>query len=215
MNTNPQLPVALSPGLLLVLSAPSGAGKTTLAHMLVKEFPEAEFSVSYTTRAPRGLEKDGKDYHFVDTTTFRQMIERNEFVEWAEVYSNFYGSSKQVISHSYRPGGIGVFDIDVQGGNSIKRKYPDAVCIFILPPSMEELERRLRSRGTDAEEVIQRRMLQARSECERGASTYDYLIINDRLDDAFQQLRAIVISERARRGRVDTSALRLQQADFP
>lgn len=210
MNTNPQMPVVLSPGLLLVLSAPSGAGKTTLAHMMVKEFPEAEFSVSYTTRAPRGAEKNGKDYHFVDTVTFRQMIERNEFVEWAEVHDNFYGSSKRVIDQSYRPGGIAVFDIDVQGGNSIKRKYPDAVCIFILPPSMEELERRLRSRGTDSEDVIGRRMLAARAECERGAQSYDYLVINDRLDDAFQQLRSIVISERSRRGRVDISALRLQ-----
>lgn len=210
MNTNPQMPVVLSPGLLLVLSAPSGAGKTTLAHMMVKEFPEAEFSVSYTTRAPRGAEKNGKDYHFVDTATFRQMIERNDFVEWAEVHANFYGSSKRVIEHSYRPGGIAVFDIDVQGGNVIKRKYPDAVCIFILPPSMEELERRLRSRGTDSEDVIGRRMLAARAECERGAQTYDYLVINDRLDDAFQQLKSIVIAERSRRGRVDISALRLQ-----
>jgi guanylate kinase len=211
MNTNPQIPVILSPGLLLVLSAPSGAGKTTLAHMMVKEFPEAEFSVSYTTRAPRGQEKTGKDYHFIDTTTFMRMIDKNEFVEWAEVHGNFYGSSKRVIDHSYKPGGIAVFDIDVQGGTSIKRKYPDAVCIFILPPSMDELERRLRSRGTDADEVVRRRMLAARAECEKGALSYDYLVINDRLDDAFQQLRSIVIAERSRRGRVDISALRLQQ----
>lgn len=211
MNTNPQIPVILSPGLLLVLSAPSGAGKTTLAHMMVKEFPEAEFSVSYTTRAPRGQEKNGKDYHFIDTTTFMRMIDKNEFVEWAEVHGNFYGSSKRVIDHSYKPGGIAVFDIDVQGGTSIKRKYPDAVCIFILPPSMDELERRLRSRGTDADEVVRRRMLAARAECEKGALSYDYLVINDRLDDAFQQLRSIVIAERSRRGRVDISALRLQQ----
>ncbi len=211
MNTNPQIPIVLSPGLLLVLSAPSGAGKTTLARMIEKEFPEAEFSISYTTRAPRGAEQNGKDYHFVDTLTFQQMIDRNEFVEWAEVHGNFYGSSKRVIDHSYRPGGIAVFDIDVQGGTSIKRKYPDAVCIFILPPSMDELERRLRSRGTDTDDVIRRRMLAARAECEKGAQSYDYLVINDRLDDAFQQLRSIVISERSRRGRVDTTALRLQQ----
>lgn len=209
--TNPQMPVLLSPGLLLVLSAPSGAGKTTLAHMLVKEFPEAEFSVSYTTRPPRGAERNGKDYHFVDPLTFRQMIDRNEFVEWADVHQNFYGSSKRVIEHSYRPGGIAVFDIDVQGGTSIKRKYPDAVCIYILPPSMDELERRLRARGTDTDDVIQRRLLAARAECEKGVHSYDYLLINDRLDDAFDTLRAIVIAERARRGRVDITALRLQQ----
>lgn len=210
-QTNPQMPVILSPGLLVVLSAPSGAGKTTLAHMLQRDFPEAEISVSYTTRAARGSEVNGKDYHFVDPLTFKQMIDRNEFVEWAEVHGNFYGSSKGVIDHSYRPRGIAVFDIDVQGGTSIKRKYPDAVTIFILPPSMEELERRLRSRGTDTDDVIQRRMLAARAECEKGAQSYDYLVINDRLDDAFQQLRSVVIAERTRRGRVDITGLRLQQ----
>jgi len=210
MNTNPQIPQVLSPGLLLVLSAPSGAGKTTLARMLEKEFPGAEFSISFTTRAPRGAEQNGKDYHFVDTLTFEQMMERNEFVEWAEVHGNFYGSSKQVVAQSWRHDGIGVFDIDVQGGTSIKRKYPDAVCIFILPPSMAELERRLRSRGTDTDDVIRRRMLAARNECEKGAISYDYLIINDRLDDAFQQLKSIVIAERSRRGRIDITALRLQ-----
>lgn len=210
MNTNPQIPQVLSPGLLLVLSAPSGAGKTTLARMLEKEFPGAEFSISYTTRAPRGAEQNGKDYHFVDTLTFQQMIDRNEFVEWAEVHGNFYGSSKQVVAQSWRHDGIGVFDIDVQGGTSIKRKYPDAVCIFILPPSMPELERRLRSRGTDSDDVIRRRMLAARAECEKGAISYDYLIINDRLEDAFQQLKSIVIAERSKRGRIDITALRLQ-----
>jgi guanylate kinase len=210
MTTSPQPPVALSPGLLLVLSAPSGAGKTTLARKIEKEFPEAEFSISYTTRSPRGAERNGEDYHFVDTLTFRQMIERNEFVEWAEVFGNFYGSSKQVIEQSERPGGIAVFDIDVQGGSSIKRRYPDAVCIFILPPSMEELERRLRARGTDSDDVINRRMLAARAECERGVDSYDYLVINDKLDDAFQQLKSIVIAERARRGRVNLSAFHLQ-----
>lgn len=210
MNTNPQLPVVLSPGLLLVLSAPSGAGKTTLARMLEKQFPGAHFSVSYTTRSPRGAEQNGRDYHFVDTLVFQEMIDRSEFVEWAEVHGNFYGSSKRVIDQSNLRGGIAVFDIDVQGGTSIKRKYPDAVCIFILPPSMEELERRLRARGTDSDDVIRRRMLAARAECEKGAQSYDYLIVNDRLDDAFRQLESVVIAERARRGRVDLSALRLQ-----
>ena len=211
MNTQPQMPAILSPGLLVILSAPSGAGKTTLALMLRKQFPEAEISISYTTRPSRGAEVNGKDYHFVDPLTFKAMIDRNEFVEWAEVHGNFYGSSKGVIDHSWRPRGLAVFDIDVQGGTSIKRKYPDAVTIFILPPSMEELERRLRSRGTDSDDVIQRRMLAARAECEKGALSYDYLVINDRLDDAFEQLRSVVIAERTRRGRVDLTGLRLQQ----
>lgn len=211
MITNPQMQAILSPGLLVVLSAPSGAGKTTLAAMLKREFPDSVISVSYTTRPARGAEVDGKDYHFVDPLTFKQMIDRNEFVEWAEVHGNFYGSSKGIIDVSNKPRGIGIFDIDVQGGTSIKRKYPDAVNIFILPPSMEELERRLRSRGTDSDDVIQRRMLAARAECEKGAQSYDYLVINDRLDDAFLQLRSVVIAERTRRGRVDITGLRLQQ----
>lgn len=211
MNTNPQMPAILSPGLLVILSAPSGAGKTTLAHMLHRDFPEAEISISYTTRAPRGAEKNGEDYHFIQPQTFDQMIGRNEFVEWAEVHGNFYGSAKGIIDHSYRPRGLAIFDIDVQGGTTIKRKYPDAVTIFILPPSMEELERRLRARGTDSDNVIARRMLAARNECEKGVQSYDYLVINDRLDDAFQQLRSVLIAERARRGRVDVTGLRLQQ----
>lgn len=210
MNTQPQMPVILSPGLLLVLSAPSGAGKTTLAHLLEKDFPKAEFSISYTTRPPRGAEKNGVDYHFVDVRTFEQMIARNEFVEWAEVHGNFYGSSKKVIDQSWVRGGIGIFDIDVQGGTSIKRKYPDAITIFILPPSMEELDRRLRGRGTDSDDVIRRRMLAARAECEKGVQAYDYLIINDRLQEAFDSLKGIVNSERSRRGRVDLSGLGLQ-----
>jgi len=211
MITHPSMPAILSPGLLVVLSAPSGAGKTTLAHMLKQEFPESEISVSYTTRSARGSEENGKDYHFVDPLTFKQMIDRNEFVEWAEVHGHFYGSSKGVIDHSYRARGLAVFDIDVQGGTSIKRKYPDAVTIFILPPSMDELERRLRARGTDTDDVIQRRMLAARAECEKGAQSYDYLVINDRLEEAFLHLRSVVVAERTRRGRVDITGLRLQQ----
>lgn len=209
MNTNPQMPAVLSPGLLLVLSAPSGAGKTTMAHMLLKQFPQARFSISYTTRLPRGQEKESVDYHFVDTLTFREMIDRNQFVEWAEVHGNFYGSSRSIIDEAQTSRGIAVFDIDVQGGNAIKRKYPDAILVFVLPPSMDELERRLRSRGTDSDDVILRRMLASRAEVEKGVDTYDYLIVNDRLEDAFQQLRSVVVAERARRGRVDLSRLKL------
>jgi guanylate kinase len=209
--STPQLPVALSPGLLLVLSAPSGAGKTTLAHMLLQQFPppQALFSISHTTRPPRGQERNGKDYHFVDVETFQQMIEENQFVEWAEVHGNFYGSSRSLIDQAMATRGIAVFDIDVQGGTSIKRKFPDATLVYVLPPSMAELERRLRARGTDADAVIRRRLLTARAEIEKGVETYDYLVINDRLDEAFQQLRSIVVAERARRGRVDLAGLKL------
>lgn len=209
MNTNPQIPIPLSPGLLLVLSAPSGAGKTTLAHRMLKQFPESRFSISYTTRAPRGAEKDGVDYHFIEPLMFQKMINRGEFVEWAEVHGHFYGSSKNVIDTAFSEQGIAVFDIDVQGGNSIKRKYPDAVLIFIVPPSMDELERRLRHRATDSDDVINRRMLAARAEIERGAQTYDYVIVNDQLDEAFDQLKSVVTAERCRRGRVDLKSLNL------
>lgn len=209
MNTEPQIP---GPGLVLVLSAPSGTGKTTLARMLLKEFPQALFSVSHTTRSPRGQEQDGVDYHFVDTLTFQRMIDENQFVEWAEVYGNFYGSSRAIIDEAHTTRGIAVFDIDVQGGTTIKRKFPDARLIYVLPPSMEELERRLRSRGTDSDDVMRRRMLTARSELERGVESYDYLVMNDRLEDAFEELKSIVIAERCRRGRVNLSGLRLAGA---
>lgn len=212
MNTHPQFPALLSPGLILVLSAPSGAGKTTLARMVQKAFPAAHFSVSYTTRAPRGKEQDGRDYHYVDVDTFHQMVDRNDFVEWAEVHGHFYGSARAAIDQAFADKGIAVFDIDVQGGNAIKRRFPDTVLIFILPPSLDELERRLRSRGTDDDGVIRRRLLAARGEVQRGCDSYDYLIVNDRLDDAWRQLESIVIAERARRGRVDVSTLGFQPA---
>lgn len=203
MNENPFKP----PALLLVLSAPSGAGKTTLARRLLAETPEALFSVSYTTRKPRGAERDGVDYHFVDTQRFQEKMERGELVEWAQVHDHFYGSPQSVVDQAYQQRGIAVFDIDVQGGIAIKRKHPDAVLVFILPPSMQELERRLRDRGTDSDETIRRRLLVARSEIERGTVEYDFLIVNDDFAKAFEQLRAVVIAERCRRGRVDVSFL--------
>jgi len=190
-------------GLLLVLSAPSGTGKTTLARRFVEAHPEAAFSISMTTREPRGAEKEGVDYHFVDPLTFQQMIERDEFVEWAEVHGHFYGSPRSGVDRAFATGGIAVFDIDVQGGQSIQRRYPEAVLVFVLPPSLAELERRLRDRRTESEDAIRRRMLAARSELEQGMRAYDYLIVNDTVDRAYADLEAIVTAERARRGRVD------------
>lgn len=215
MNTNPQIPLTPAPGLLLVLSAPSGAGKTTLARRLEAEFPKAQFSISFTTREPRGQEKNGVDYHFVDHKTFLQMVDRGDFVEYAPVHDNYYGTARHIVDEVFASRGIAVFDIDVQGGLKIKSKFPDAVLVFILPPSMEELERRLRGRGTDKEETIAKRLLAARSEIEKGTEAYDYLIINDELDQAYTELKSIVISEQARRGRVDLSRLNLQPHDFP
>jgi guanylate kinase len=201
----------IQPGILLVLSAPSGAGKTSLAHRLLHEMPEAHFSVSCTTRAPRGKERDGVDYTFVDVETFRRQIDQGQFVEWAEVHGHFYGSPQSAVDRARASGGIVVFDIDVQGGQAIKRKHPDAVDVFILPPSMQELANRLRGRGTDAEEIIARRLLGARSEIERGIATYDYIIVNDDFERAYQELRSVVTAERCRRGRVDLSKLRLEK----
>ncbi|MFL5345249.1 MAG: guanylate kinase [Hyalangium sp.] len=204
-------PTSLHPGLLLVLSAPSGAGKTTLAHRLLKELPSAIWSVSYTTRRPRGKEQDGVDYHFLDVATFQEKIERGEFVEWAEVHGHFYGSPQSVVEDARARRGIAVFDIDVQGGQAIKRKHPDAILVFVLPPSMEELERRLRDRKTDSDETIRRRMLAARSEIERGIASYDYIVVNDDFERAFQELRSVVVAERCRRGRVDLSMMKLEK----
>lgn len=210
MNTNPQMPAIVAPGVLLVLSAPSGAGKTTLAHRLRQDFPQAKLSVSYTTRKPRGAEKDGVDYHFVDTATFTQMIDQGEFLEWAQVYGNFYGTARNMADSALTTRGLVLFDIDVQGGSTIKRKYPDAVLVFIVPPSMAELERRLRTRATDSDEKIRDRLLAARAELERGSQSYDYLVVNDQLEVAFSELRSIVIAEGCRRGRVDLTRLNIQ-----
>ncbi len=169
------------------------------------------FSVSVTTRRPRGKEQDGVDYHFVDVATFQERIERGDFVEWAEVHGHFYGSPQSVVEEARAKKGVAVFDIDVQGGQAIKRKHPEAVLIFVLPPSMEELERRLRDRKTDSDETIRRRMLAARSEIERGIASYDYIVVNDDIERAFQELRSVVVAERCRRGRVDLSMLKLEK----
>jgi guanylate kinase len=188
--------------LLLILSSPSGAGKTTLTRLLQERYPELRFSVSHTTRAPRAREIDGRDYHFVDRRHFCELAARGEFIEWAEVHGNLYGTSQKEIDRARSSADCGwmIFDIDYQGARQIRAKVHDAIGVFILPPSMSALEHRLRARASDSEEVIQRRFAAAKREIDHYA-LFDYVIVNDDLKTAFEHLAAIVLAERSRRAR--------------
>jgi len=188
-------------GALLIISAPSGTGKTTILKKMMRDLKGIVFSVSHTTRAPRAREQNGTDYHFIDKHTFESMQKHNDFLEWAEVHGNFYGTSKTEVIRQIDSGMDVILDIDVQGAKQV-RETADLLCtsIFILPPSWEEQERRLRKRGTDSSETIQLRLANARKET-TDAATYDYLITNDNLDDAVDVLRSIIIAERSRHQR--------------
>jgi guanylate kinase len=186
----------LSKGTLFVITAPSGAGKTSLIDALVRADPSLQLSVSYTTRAPRPGEKDGVDYHFVDDAAFLAMQAHGEFLESAEVHGYRYGTSKKVITEALARGEDLILEIDWQGARQVRAVYPGCVGIFILPPSIEELERRMRSRGQDADAVIRRRLDNARGEMEH-AGEFDYAIINKDFDSARQELAAIIQKERA------------------
>jgi len=188
--------------LLLILSSPSGAGKTTLTRMLLEDSPELRFSVSHTTRAPRANEVDGRDYHFVNRPRFDALVEEKAFLEWAEVHGNRYGTSTAEIDRARAvPGCTGmIFDIDYQGARQIGSKLNDVVSVFILPPSMPELERRLRGRASETEETLARRYAVAEREIEHYA-LFDYVIVNDDVNRAFDELRSITVAERARRQR--------------
>jgi guanylate kinase len=187
---------------LLIMSSPSGAGKTTLTQDLLAHFPDMMFSVSHTTRKPRVGDVDGSDYHFVDLALFQSQIAQDNFAEWAEVHGNLYGTSFREIERCQRLGKRGiVFDIDYQGARQIKARCPDAVGVFVLPPSMDELERRLRTRASDDERTIERRFANAKREIEH-YGLFDYLIVNDQLEQAKLRLRSIVLAERARRWRM-------------
>lgn len=192
-------------GLLLVISSPSGAGKTTLARQLAEEFG-LRFSVSFTTRSPRAGEVEGKDYCFVSNLCFDEMIAAGQFAEWAVVHGNRYGTSIATVEQSLAEGVDCLFDVDFQGGREIRKQWPDdSVLCFILPPSMEELERRLRRRATDAPEVIERRLAMACKELEHYGE-YDYLVVNDSLSRAYQELRSIYVAARTARRRRDRVA---------
>ncbi|HET7784698.1 MAG TPA: guanylate kinase [Myxococcales bacterium] len=185
--------------LLLILSAPSGAGKTTLARRVVAAHPGAVFSVSYTTRPPRGAEKDGVEYHFVSEDRFQEMIAAHAFLEWARVHGHHYATARSVLA-SGAP--LIVFDIDVQGGESIKKQHPEAVRALVLPPSLAELERRLRARSTEDDAAIARRLHAARKEIRFALEVgYEYQVVNDDLGRACADLEAIVRAEGCRTGR--------------
>lgn len=192
-------------GILFVISSPSGAGKTTLARMLGDRH-NLHFSVSYTTRPPRPGEKDGEDYRFVSNEEFSRKIEAQEFAEWATVHKNRYGTTVATVDQAIEQGKDTLFDIDYQGARQIKQKWPqDSVLCFILPPSVEELERRLRQRATDSEETIARRLAVAHKELFH-YTDYDYLVVNDQLEKAFDELRSIYIAARCDRRRNEPQA---------
>ena len=188
--------------LLFILSSPSGAGKTTLTRMLLERCPELRFSVSHTTRAPRDSEVDGRDYHFVDRARFVELVRQEAFLEWAEVHGNLYGTSTAEVDRARATLGCTglIFDIDYQGARQIKSKMDDVVTVFILPPSMVELERRLRGRASETEEVVAQRFAVAKREIEHYA-LFDYLVVNDDIQHAFEELRSIAVGQRARRRR--------------
>jgi guanylate kinase len=197
--------------LLLIISSPSGAGKTTLTRDLLERLHDFTFSVSHTTRKPRATEQEGRDYYFVPHARFEELRKAQAFAEWAEVHGNSYGTSLAELERARREHKAGiVFDVDHQGARQIRALRPDAISVFVLPPSWEELKRRLRGRGSDDESAIERRFNNARAEIEC-YGVFDYLIVNDDLEHTKGRLRAIVEAERARRVRMAPFAEQLLQ----
>lgn len=180
-------------GKLVIFSAPSGSGKTTIVRELLKRFPQFEFSISATSRLPRGKEQHGVDYYFLTNEEFRARVERDEFVEWEEVYAGTcYGTLKSEMERIWSKGNVIVFDVDVIGGINLKRLFGEDACsVFIMPPSVEELERRLRGRGTDSEEVILKRIAKADFEITK-APEFDHVVVNDVLDVAVDEATTII-----------------------
>ena len=191
--------------LICIISAPSGSGKSTLVNELLKLVPDLDFSISYTTRAPRGSEQNGKQYHFVPREEFEQMIRNDEFLEHANVFGNYYGTARRFLREAKEKKHDLLLDIDVQGAEQMKRKLPEAVSIFVLPPDRKTLESRLRKRSEDAEEVIARRLVTATREI-GNYDKYDYILINDDLEESIERLQSIVLSERLLRSGQPRSA---------
>ncbi len=199
--------------IVYIISAPSGSGKSTLVNELLKRVPGLDFSISYTTRPPRGSERNGREYFFVPRSDFDKMVQNDELLEHAEVFGNCYGTARRFLREAQQHGHDLVLDIDVQGAAQIKRKIPDAVSIFVLPPDRDKLERRLRNRGLDTDQVIRRRLVTASREIEN-YDKYDYILVNDQLEQSMDQLRAIVLSERLRRSETTSSTTDLNILDM-
>ena len=190
---------------VFIISAPSGSGKSTLVNEILFRVHGLEFSVSYTTRQPRGSEKSGREYFFVTREEFERMIEEDEFLEHADVFGNYYGTARSFLRDAQQTNRDLLLDIDVQGAQQIKKKLPEAVSVFILPPNRKELEARLRNRSLDTEQVIERRLATAAREIENYAK-YDYILVNDRLEDSIELLRSILLAVRLQRSGTQVSA---------
>jgi guanylate kinase len=186
-------------GFLLVITAPSGTGKTTIYRNILARHPEISFSVSYTTREKRIGEVNGEDYFFISREKFLQMVKKNLFLEWAEVHDELKGTEKQQVADFLKRGNICLLDVDVQGTLSIMKHYPDAVTVFIQPPSLDELEKRLRKRGTESEEKLRLRLLNAKKELEY-APLFQYIVVNDRVENAVKSIEEIIKEEEKKRG---------------
>jgi len=196
-------------GIVYIISAPSGSGKSTLVNEVMKAVPDLEFSISYTTRLPRGSERNGREYFFVPRQKFESMIQEGEFLEYANVFGDYYGTARSFLEDAKKRGKDLVLDIDVQGAAQVKQTLPEAVSTFILPPSREELEKRLRRRsqaeGNVEEAVIRKRLAAAAREIENYCK-YDYVLVNNQLEQSVDQLKAIILSERIKRSGREISA---------
>jgi len=193
-------------GLILVISAPAGAGKTTLCKRLLQAFPSFTYSVSFTTRPPRKNEIEGVDYYFVSQEEFKKMIKKEAFLEWAEVHGELYGTSAKLLDRAIEGEKDVVLEVDVKGGKRIKGKYPEAILIFLLPPSWEELIKRLKGRATENDEKTKQRLIRAKKEV-KFLPFYDYFIINDDINKALQDLSTIINAERCRVNRISKAQL--------
>jgi len=195
-------------GLLFVVSAPSGTGKTTLCRAMTRVFPGLHYSVSYTTRTPRPGDVNGRDYHFISPAEFQERIDRNDFAEWAEIYGYRYGTSRSLIEKIQDEGRDVILDIDGQGARQLREKDLGGVFIFLLPPSLGGLQRRLSLRGTEGAAALKERLIKARAEMTE-ARGYDYLIVNDDLEEAKGRLQAVIVAEHQRRHRMEETLERL------